>query len=136
MAFPTEEGLVRQYTVSFAPDDETESQTVYFTADGSDSSLDYSSELTDQGVAIFVQNPSTEIALTVNLWTTMRFYGKSYDVLLGTFSVNAASGDTPSELAFGTGYKMTRKSFRVEVIKDGTVSETTNILLAMVPANG
>lgn len=131
MAIPREEGLVRQYTVSFPQDTEAgTTQTVYFTADGTPSSLDYTGEVTDQGAAIFVQNPSTS-AFQAEIYTTMKFYDHTYPVKLGEFSIN--SND---DAAFGIGYGMSRRQLRVQLTNDSSLENAANLVVAIVPANG
>lgn len=131
MAIPAEQGLVRQYTASFdASEPAGTVKSIYFTQDGTEDTFDYTVNLQDQGVAIFVDNP-LDSDITVKLFASMNIYGETFEAKIGEFSVPAGE-----DAGYAAGFGQLRKGFRVDVSNDSAPSSAGNVVVAVVPSNG
>lgn len=132
MAIPAEQELVKHYTVTFAADDGAgTAKDVFYTLDGTSNAADLSPQLQGQGVAVFVQNPSSETGITVSIYAKTKIYGDEFDVFLGSFEVGAGEDG-----GYAVGFGLMRKGMKMTITNNEAVTSATDVVVAIVPSNG
>lgn len=131
MAIPTEQGLVKHYSASFAASETAGSvKTIYYTQDGTAGTFDFTVQLQRQGAAIFLDNP-LDVDITANIYATMKIYGTDYEVKVGEVHVPATS-----DQGYVMGFGQLRNNLRLDISNDAAPTAAGDVVVAIVPSNG
>ena len=132
MPIPAEGGLVKQYSAVFSSGTAANTvKSVYFTEDGTNTTMDRSMQLQEQGVAVFVSNPATDTDIIVSLFATVSIYGTDYEVKLGEFTVPASG-----EMGYAVGFGLIRKGLRIDLENAASPAADATVAVSVVPCNG
>lgn len=131
MAIPAEYGLVKYFTATLTGGS-TDPVEIKYTLPGGlpTVSADLASQMQGQGAAVFVNNTS-DVEVTVDIYTTIKIYDNDFKVFLGSFAV--ASGQ---DGGMALGYGLIKRGFEVVVTPAAAPSADADVTVAIVPTNG